>query len=546
MKVVRTRVLALAFVAAICAKPASAADPLFDWTGPYVGVHIGGMLGFSDVSDPYGGSIYGDTVRTPGVMFGGQAGYNWQASGSPLIYGIEGDISALISNGTATCFAFSGEFTSSNCRARPDLAASLTGRIGVAAGEGGRTFYYLKGGLAALHNRIDATANFGFGFFPITTAGTTATSFGWTIGAGLERAIAPAWSVKLEYDYFDFADASFTTQPGFRTTPAGFFTVLPPTTAHVDQSMQVVKLGLNYRIGADPSASWTTSQAALPPLSGWALETGVRYWLSSGRYQKDLPAFTNSNTSLISRLTFEDLNAQSGEIFARLDSPWKFFVKGYAGIGRIGGGTLRDEDWGLFTIAPFTSYSNTISNLDDTKLNYAVIDAGYDFLVRRDFKLGAFVGYTKIHEQYDALDCRQVASPSAGICTPPISGVKIITETDTWSSWRLGLAAEFQLSPRLKLNADLAYLPNVRFTGRDDHWLRALVIDEDGRGQGAQLETILSYAVTPNFSLGVGGRYWAMWTRIGDDAFNDVPIGRHDTYRYERFGLLMQAAYKFH
>jgi opacity protein-like surface antigen len=535
-----------ALVLLLMAGAASAAEPMpvWDWSGFYLGVHGGGMLGRSNVGDPYGTSIYGDTVRTPGVLFGAQAGYNWQAAGSRFVFGVEGDFSRLDGVGTATCFAFSGGFTSSNCRARPDFSATLAGRLGYAGGDDGRTLYYLKGGGTLLHNRIDATSNYGFGFFPIRAAGTTATSPGWAIGAGVEHAVTPAWSVKLEYDYLDFADASFTTHRGFLTSPAGFFTVLPRATARVDQSMHAVKLGLNYRFGAEPVAKWRAAPAAaIAP--GWAFEAAARYWVSSGRFQKDLPAFTNSKTSLISRLSFEGLAAQSGEAYGRLDSPWQVFVKGFAGLGRVNGGKLRDEDWGLFTAAPLTSYSNTVSNLTDTRLHYGAIDLGYDFITVADFKLGGFLGYTKIREQYAATDCRQVASPSAGICTPPISGVPVITETDTWSSLRLGLAAEFWLLPRVKLAADAAYLPNVSFKGVDNHWLRALVIDENGRGEGAQLETILSYYVTPNFSLGAGARYWAMWTRTGADAFNGVPIRRTDTYRYERYGVLLQAAYKF-
>jgi opacity protein-like surface antigen len=530
-------------VALLAASPA-AADPVWNWSGVYIGAHIGSALGLSDVRDPYGASIYGDTVRTPTALIGLQGGYNWQAPGSRFVYGIEGDLSWFTGDGTNTCFAFSGTFTSSNCRAQPDYTGTLTGRFGYAGGADGRTLYYLKAGGAMLRSRIDATTNYGFGFFPITTTGTTETNFGWTIGAGIEHAIAPAWSIKLEYDYADFGDVSFRTRRGFITTPAGFFTVLAPRTAHVDQSMHTVKLGLNYRLGADPAASWAAvAQPAIAP--SWALETALRYWFSSGRFQKDLPAFTNSKTSLISRLTFDDLTAHSGEVFARLDSPWKIFVKGFAGVGRVASGKLQDEDWGLFTAAPFTSYSSTVSNLTDTEIKYGAIDVGYDLLAGSDYKLGAFLGYTRINEQYEATDCRQVASPSSGICSPAITGTKVITETDRWDSWRLGLAAELRLTPQVKLNADLAYLPDVHFDGRDNHWLRALVIDENGKGRGVQLEAILSYAPMPNFSVGIGGRYWAMWTRNGDDAFNGVPIGRDDTYRYERFGLLLQAAYKF-
>ena len=49
----------------------------------------------------------------------------------------------------------------------------------------------------------------------------------------------------------------------------------------------------------------------------------------------------------------------------------------------------------------------------------------------------------------------------------------------------------------------------------------------------------------PQFSVGVGGRYWAMWTTTGTDAVRGVVSARNDTYRTETFGVTFQAAYKF-
>ncbi len=54
--------------------------------------------------------------------------------------------------------------------------------------------------------------------------------------------------------------------------------------------------------------------------------------------------------------------------------------------------------------------------------------------------------------------------------------------------------------------------PYVQFNGADDHVLRALTIHETGTGTGVQLESVLSYLITDQFSMGVGGRYWCMWT----------------------------------
>jgi hypothetical protein len=81
-----------AIAAWLAAGTAVAEEPArFDWCGVYIGVHGGGALGLVDVGDLYGASLYGDTVRTPGVLAGGQLGYNWQRGA--LVYGLEADLS---------------------------------------------------------------------------------------------------------------------------------------------------------------------------------------------------------------------------------------------------------------------------------------------------------------------------------------------------------------------------------------------------------------------------------------------------------------------
>ena len=102
-----------------------------------------------------------------------------------------------------------------------------------------------------LHNRLDAATNYGFGVFPINTTSASPTMWGWTVGAGVEQAVSPAWSVKLEYGYLNFGSASLSTPATFSTTAAGIATAVPANTASVRQSLHEFKIGLNYKIGAD-------------------------------------------------------------------------------------------------------------------------------------------------------------------------------------------------------------------------------------------------------------------------------------------------------
>jgi outer membrane immunogenic protein len=58
---------------------------------------------------------------------------------------------------------------------------------------------------------------------------------GYTVGAGLEYMFAPSWSAKVEYDYYNFGNATFTAPAAL--IPTGSFT----TDDHT------FKAGVNYR-----------------------------------------------------------------------------------------------------------------------------------------------------------------------------------------------------------------------------------------------------------------------------------------------------------
>jgi hypothetical protein len=93
----------------------------------------------------------------------------------------------------------------------------------------------------------------------------------------------------------------------------------------------------------------------------------------------------------------------------------------------------------------------------------------------------------------------------------------------TWQALRVGLSGQVSLTDRLKLTADAAYLPYVTFNWLDDHLERNLQDQMSGQGIGVQTQAVLSYDVTDRLSVGVGGRYWAMWSttaqRVG------IPVG---------------------
>jgi opacity protein-like surface antigen len=533
---------------------------IWSWTGFYLGGHLGGGLGNTRFSDPFGGSIYGDNVSTPTFLAGGQVGYNVQAG--QWVYGVELAASGVVSDGTNTCLAFSGFYVSSNCHANPNFLATATGRLGVTFGAQGHTLAYVKGGVAWINNRGDVVANNQFfGFRPQFATNFSSGRAGVVVGAGVERALAPAWSVNFEYNFMSFGNTDVATPPSTFFPPLGF---IPANTTSVSSYYHVAKIGLNYRFGADPWVTWDAPrgsaypvEAAPPPVaygSGWQLQAGTRVWPSSGKLQWDnsaAPRPVPVNPAVLeSRLTYDQLSGASGELYSRVDSPWNIFVKGNVGVGTFNGGHQNDEDWGIFG---FVSYSNTLSSQNNGKLSYATTDVGYDVLRGSTYKAGAFVGYNYFSQRSDTLGCVQIATPLFP-CLAPGDNRLIGTQDAAWNSLRVGVAAETLIFDSWRISGDVAYLPYVTFAGRDNHLLRSFTtfFDQSGKGRGVQLEGILSYCITPNFTVGVGARYWAMWTS-NDSQFVCTGCGgpgvvggpQFAKFSTERYGAFFQAEYKF-
>jgi hypothetical protein len=109
---------------------------------------------------------------------------------------------------------------------------------------------------------------------------------------------------------------------------------------------------------------------------------------------------------------------------------------------------------------------------------------------------------------------------------------------------------------RFWIGGDVAYLPYARFDGLDTHLLREPVafFPQDGTGRGVQAEIRLSYLVTEKLTVGVGGRYWAMWTTSASQScnggcgetgvFESSPPGPFTT-NTERYGVFVDMAYRF-
>ena len=561
-----TSILALSIAVDAHAADLPAPYAPWSWTGFYVGAHVGGAWGSTNFSDPFGGSIFGDHVHTPGFLGGGQIGYNWQAPGTSWVVGLEADASALDSDGTSTCFASSAITVNTTCRVRPDATATFAARFGFAVGPAGRTLIYGKGGLAWAHDTIDMALNAGGNPTFSTSSSQTVNLWGEAAGVGIEHALTPAWSVKLEYDYLNFGNtnvANLGSVSFVPTTPHFIVGTSPPGTSNVSQTIQQLKLGLNYKFGADPRAQGWNDPAyatkAVPLVSAWEFEAGGRYVGSWGRFQKDIGMFKSagfSSISDVSRLTYSDMQTNAGEFFGRVDTPWNLFVKGYVGGGGIRSGHMNDEDFVLPFGTLLAAYSNTLTPTVNGDTFYGVIDAGFDVLRGPGYKAGVFGGYFAMNENMKGFGCSAIAFIN---CTPPIpaSGSAIITESDRWRAARVGVSAETMLTDRIKVSGDIAYLPWVSFNGTDHHFFgnTGILAEEfpaSGNGRGVQLDALISYYLTPQWSIGLGGRYWGLWTSSGQfnaNILGGVPVPptppQFFKAQVEQAGAFVQTSYRF-
>jgi outer membrane immunogenic protein len=179
----------------------------YNWSGFYLGVNGGYGFGTSSFTGT-------DNFNINGGLVGGTAGYNWQVG--QAVFGLEGDgdWSGIKGSTTTGCPA--------GCETRNDWLATFRGRLGYAAD---RFLPYITGGLAV--GDIKATTP----GFP----GIDADRTGWTVGGGVEFAIAGPWTAKLEYLYVDLGSANCGISCGTFTPD------------NVDLKTNIVRGGINYK-----------------------------------------------------------------------------------------------------------------------------------------------------------------------------------------------------------------------------------------------------------------------------------------------------------
>jgi len=209
---------------ALPARPYYKAPPpplLFSWTGCYIGGHVGAGWDTKTTWTDLGDNAFDNTSYSiAGVIGGAQVGCDYQFA-SQWVLGFEGAWSGADIRGSGV---LPDVAEPSTFESRINSIATATGRLGFVPVD--RWLLYFKGGGAWAHENHTLT-EFGEG-----TEAVGVTRSGYTVGAGLEWAVAAHWTAKIEYDYMNFG-----------STPILF----TDDRAAVDLKLHSVRVGINYR-----------------------------------------------------------------------------------------------------------------------------------------------------------------------------------------------------------------------------------------------------------------------------------------------------------
>jgi outer membrane immunogenic protein len=270
----RWRTLAFASALAVGSFPTAKAQTFsWNWTGFYAGADAGFASSRSLSSTqasvlanpyllatpPFTGTLAVfnasavDTLSARGFDAGVHAGFNWQLK--PFAVGIEIDYGAFRARATRdVTFLLSPAVVSQlHSEASTDWLFTARPRVGWIYSIG---FAYVTGGVAVTGLSAKTTyidnANTPQ---PNGVVSAAETKVGWTVGGGLELAIAPRWTVRAEYLHLEFPSV---VGAGTITNPLnGRFN---PTALSADLKSDIVRVGVSHKF-----QWWFEPDVAPPP-----------------------------------------------------------------------------------------------------------------------------------------------------------------------------------------------------------------------------------------------------------------------------------------
>lgn len=216
----------------------------FDWSGSYIGLHLGYGWGDSTFTDDEYNGIGGFPdirwdVDSDGWIGGINGGHNWRHD--DLVFGVEGEFGHLNIRGTALqpgVDPFGAPYDAYGT-VRKGWYGGLSARAGYAWS---RTLFYAKAGA------VYSAAKLGFDDTCVAApCGNSVASlsekvgWGYQLGGGVDHALTERWIIKAEYAYMDFG----RTKMSGKGVGGAFHD--HPFSIRSDLSIHTIKIGVNYK-----------------------------------------------------------------------------------------------------------------------------------------------------------------------------------------------------------------------------------------------------------------------------------------------------------
>jgi outer membrane immunogenic protein len=215
--------------------------PVFSWTGPYVGLLVGGAIaGTTSINNGLltNGVPFNSSFNRDGVFGGLHLGYNYQVGS--FVLGLQAEYSFAGVTGSGQVFpagTLSPLYITSSLR----QFGSVDGRIGVAYN---RWLVYAIGGFAYADQRHSIVTG-GFGL----TRDYGSNEYGWDVGGGVEYALTDNWTARVEYRYYNWGNKGFTDV--LLNNNLG----VPVVSSHsTTETMHTIRAALTYKFSWPPVA----------------------------------------------------------------------------------------------------------------------------------------------------------------------------------------------------------------------------------------------------------------------------------------------------
>lgn len=205
-------------------QPAAAAPPVFDWSGPYVGVGIGGGAGNDHDSLTPSAALAADAFTLQGWAGDIYAGENWQID--QYVLGVEGDLTYANLSGS---HPYEDSGNNGTLTLTTGWQGSLLGRAGIVEGP---ALIYATAGATVANATMHALGEFAGEPVDVWTSHT---HVGGTIGVGIDYRVTDHLIARGAVKYTAFGPQTYDMGDSFAA----------PAPVQWDQTVATV--GLAYK-----------------------------------------------------------------------------------------------------------------------------------------------------------------------------------------------------------------------------------------------------------------------------------------------------------